>query len=134
MKVRQEFRNGHTKKVSNTRGSRQRYWPIFSTKSLRNMTSHSSSVAKRLPSGDAGHRPQAAWLHPTKVCTAGPLKRELQGKLNLPRRPRGGQALVLRCPESGCVVSILRAAIGEQEIGVVREVEKLRSKLQIRFL
>jgi hypothetical protein len=60
------------------------------------------------------------------------LERELQGKLYLSRRPCGRQIAELLRPENGRVVSILRSAKREQEIGVVREIEELGAKFQIR--
>src|SRR6202021_2924285 len=69
-----------------------------------------------------------------RSANRGLLERKLQGKLYLSRRPRGSQIAELLCPKNGGVVSILWSAIGKQEIGVVREIEKLGAKFQIRLL
>jgi hypothetical protein len=51
----------------------------------------------------------------------------------LPGRPSGREIAELWCSENGCVIPILRAAFREQEIGVVKKIEELRTKFQIRL-
>jgi len=63
-----------------------------------------------------------------------PLERELQGELYLSRWPSSRQVAVLRCSKSGCVVAVLGTAIREQEVGVIQNIKKLRTKFQTRLL
>lgn len=59
------------------------------------------------------------------------LETNLQSKLNLPWSSRRGESALLRRSQNRRVVAVLRAAIREQEVSVVQDIEEFRAELQV---